>query len=122
MSVYANAMGDSDMLIKELKDKAITAMCSAFEQLYGLFHGFESSAALDAELPRLSSFVERKATNQQADVLRVYLGAIDHVRDVNKTVGEETGSNLLEVRMRNEEIVGRPPSSFLILYSVDRGG
>ena len=51
-------------------------MRSAFEQLRGFFHGFDYAAALDAE---------------PANVLRVYLGAIDHVLDVKHNVGEETG-------------------------------
>jgi hypothetical protein len=38
-----------------------------------------------------ASFAERKATIQPVNVLRVYLGAVDHVLDVGQTVGEETG-------------------------------
>lgn len=76
LATYANATGDNDKPIKELQDEAIPAMRSAFEQLRGFFHGYDYSAALDAE-PR--------------DVLRLYLGAIDHVLDVNQAVGEETG-------------------------------
>lgn len=99
LAMYANATGDSDKPIKELQDEAIPAMRSAFEQLRGFFHGYDYSAALDAEPLRLSpfaprkdaSFAERKATIQPVDVVRVYLGAVDHVLDVNQTVGEETG-------------------------------
>ena len=38
-----------DKPIKELQDEAIPAMRSAFEQLRGFFHGYDHSAALDAE-------------------------------------------------------------------------
>jgi type I restriction enzyme R subunit len=76
LSTYANATGENDKPIKELQDEAIPAMQSAFEQLKGFFHGVDYTAALDAE-PR--------------NVLRLYLRAIDHVLDVNQTVGEETG-------------------------------
>ena len=76
LATYANATGDSDKPIKELQDEAIPAMRSAFEQLRGFFHGYDYSAALDAE---------------PVNVLRVYLGAIDHVLDVGQNVGEETG-------------------------------
>ena len=48
----------------------------------------ENHAALDAE---------------PVNVLRVYLGAVDHVLDVGQNVGEETGWKLLEVRRQNEE-------------------
>ena len=76
LAMYANATGDNDKPIKELQDEAIPAMRSAFEQLRGFFHGYDYSAALDAE---------------PVNVLRVYLGAIDHVLDVGQNVGEETG-------------------------------
>jgi len=76
LATYANATGDNDKPIKELQDEAIPAMRSAFEQLRSFFHGYDYSAALDAE---------------PTDVLRLYLGAIDHVLDVNQAVGEETG-------------------------------
>jgi type I restriction enzyme R subunit len=76
LATYANATGESDKPIKELQDEAIPAMRSAFEQLRGFFHGYDYSAALDAE---------------PANVLRVYLGAIDHVLDIGQNVGEETG-------------------------------
>ena len=76
LATYANATGDSDKPIKELQDEAIPAMRSAFEQLRDFFHGYDYSAALDAE---------------PANVLRLYLGAVDHVLDVNQTIGEETG-------------------------------
>ena len=58
LATYANATGDSDKPIKELQDEAIPAMRSAFEQLRGFFHGYDYSAALDAE---------------PVNVLRVYL-------------------------------------------------
>ncbi len=76
LKTYANATGESDKPIKELQDEAIPAMRSAFEQLRGFFHGYDYSAALAAE---------------PENVLRVYLGAIDHVLDVGQTVGEESG-------------------------------
>lgn len=76
LATYANATGQDDKPIKQLQDEAIPAMRSAFEQLRGFFHGYNYSAALDAE---------------PANVLREYLGAIDHVLDVRQTVGEETG-------------------------------
>jgi type I restriction enzyme R subunit len=76
LATYANATGEDEKPIKELQDEAIPAMRSAFEQLRGFFHGFDYSAALKAE---------------PVNVLRVYLGAIDHVLDVGQTVGEETG-------------------------------
>ncbi|XZE36029.1 type I restriction endonuclease subunit R [Pirellulaceae bacterium SH501] len=76
LATYANATGDSDKPIKELQDEAIPAMRSAFEQLKGFFHGFDYAAALDV---------------QPSNVLRVYLGAVDHVLDVNQTVGEDSG-------------------------------
>jgi type I restriction enzyme R subunit len=76
LATYANATGESDKPIKELQDEAIPAMRSAFEQLRGFFHGYDYSAALEAE---------------PVNVLRVYLGAIDHVLDVGQNVGEETG-------------------------------
>lgn len=49
LATYANATGDNDKPIKELQDEAIPAMRSAFEQLRGFFHGYDYSAALDAE-------------------------------------------------------------------------
>jgi type I restriction enzyme R subunit len=73
----ARATGDADKPIKELQDEAIPAMRSAFEQLRAFFHGCDYTAALEAE---------------PANVLRVYLRAIDHVLDVKHNVGEETGS------------------------------
>ncbi len=76
LAMYANATGTSDKPIKELQDEAIPAMRSAFEQLRGFFHGYDYSAALNAE---------------PVNVLRVYLGAVDHVLDVGQNVGEETG-------------------------------
>ncbi len=76
LATYANATGETDKPIKELQDEAIPAMRSAFEQLRAFFHGCDYAAALQAE---------------PANVLRVYLGAIDHVLDVKHNVGEETG-------------------------------
>jgi type I restriction enzyme R subunit len=76
LATYANATGDSDKPIKELQDEAIPTMRSAFEQLKGFFHGFDYAAALNAE---------------PSNVLRIYLGAVDHVLDVNQTVGEDSG-------------------------------
>ena len=76
LATYANATGDADKPVKELQDEAIPAMRSAFEQLQAFFHGFDYAATLEAE---------------PANVLRVYLGAIDHVLDVMHNIGEETG-------------------------------
>ena len=76
LATYANATGETDKPVKELQDEAIPAMLSAFEQLRAFFHGCDYAAALEAE---------------PANVLRVYLGAIDHVLDVKRNVGEETG-------------------------------
>jgi type I restriction enzyme R subunit len=76
LATYANATGQTDKPVKELQDEAIPAMRSAFEQLKSFFHGFDYAAALEAE---------------PADMLRIYLGAIDHVLDVKHTVAEETG-------------------------------
>jgi type I restriction enzyme, R subunit len=76
LATYANATGQDDKPIQELQDEAIPAMRSAFEQLRGFFHGYDYAAALDAE---------------PSGVLRLYLGAIDHVLDVRQTIGEETG-------------------------------
>ncbi len=76
LATYANATGENDKPIRELQDEAIPAMKSAFEQLQGFFHGFDYSAALHSEPNQL---------------LRVYLEAIDHVLDLNQTVGEESG-------------------------------
>ena len=76
LATYAHATGENDKPIKELQDEAIPAMRSAFEQLRGFFHGCDYALAIDAE---------------PANVLRVYLGAIDHVLDVGQHVGEETG-------------------------------
>ena len=76
LATYAYATGDTDEPVKSLQDEAIPAMRSAFEQLRAFFHGFDYAAALEAE---------------PANVLRVYLGAIDHVLDVQQNVGEETG-------------------------------
>jgi type I restriction enzyme R subunit len=76
LATYANATGDADKPVKELQDEAIPAMRSVFEQLRAFFHGYDYAAALDAE---------------PSNVLRVYLGAIDHVLDVKHQIGEETG-------------------------------
>ncbi|EPZ91305.1 PF11867 domain protein [Burkholderia cenocepacia K56-2Valvano] len=76
LATYASATGETDKPVKELQDEAIPAMQSAFEQLRSFFHDFNYAEALDAIPSR---------------VLRVYLGAIDHVLDVKHTVGDETG-------------------------------
>ncbi|NIJ94297.1 type I restriction enzyme R subunit [Xanthomonas campestris] len=76
LATYTKATGDNEKPVKALQDEAVPAMRSAFEQLRDFFHGFDYGAALDAE---------------PSSVLRVYLGAIDHVLDVQRTVGEETG-------------------------------
>jgi type I restriction enzyme R subunit len=76
LATYASATGDADKPVKELQDEAIPAMRSAFEQLQGFFHGYDYAAALEAE---------------PANILRLYLGAIDHVLDVKHIVGEEMG-------------------------------
>jgi type I restriction enzyme R subunit len=76
LATYANATGETDKPIKELQDEAIPAMRSAFEQLQAFFHGYDYAAALDADPTR---------------VLRLYLGAVDHVLDVQQNVGQETG-------------------------------
>jgi type I restriction enzyme, R subunit len=76
LATYANATGETDKPVKELQDEAIPAMRLAFEQLRAFFHGCDYAAALEAE---------------PANVLRVYLGAIDHVLDVKHNAGEETG-------------------------------
>jgi type I restriction enzyme, R subunit len=76
LATYANATGETDKPVKELQDEAIPAMRSAFEQLCAFFHDFNYVAALDTEA---------------SNVLRVYLGAIDHVLDVRHNVGDETG-------------------------------
>jgi type I restriction enzyme R subunit len=76
LATYANATGETDKPVKKLQDEAIPAMRSAFEQLRAFFHGCDYAAALEAE---------------PANVLRIYLGAIDHVLDVKHNVGDETG-------------------------------
>lgn len=76
LATYANATGEIDKPVKELQDEAIPAMRTAFEQLRAFFHDFNYAAALEAE---------------PSNVLRVYLGAIDHVLDVKHAVGDETG-------------------------------
>jgi type I restriction enzyme R subunit len=76
LATYASATGETDKPIKELQDEAIPAMRSAFEQLRAFFHGYDYAAALEA---------------QPANVLRLYLGAIDHVLDVKQTSAEEAG-------------------------------
>lgn len=76
LAMYASATGESDKPVKELQDEAIPAMHSAFEQLRGFFHGFDYAIALSAD---------------PSNVLRIYLGGIDHVLDVNHNVGDQTG-------------------------------
>ena len=111
LAMYANATGDSDKPIRELQDEAIPGMRSAFEQLRGFFHGYDYSAALDqwdsvcdfvsgkalaaggvpTDKPAASALSLRERDVEPVNVLRVYLGAIDHVLDVGQNVGEETG-------------------------------
>jgi type I restriction enzyme, R subunit len=76
LKTYAKATGETDKPVKELQDEAIPAMRLAFEQLRAFFHGCAYEAALDSE---------------PTNVLRVYLVAIDHVLDVQRASGEETG-------------------------------
>ncbi|WP_050869385.1 type I restriction endonuclease subunit R [Burkholderia pseudomallei] len=76
LATYASATGETDKPVKELQDEAIPAMQSAFEQLRSFFYDFDYAAALEVD---------------PSKVLRVYLGAIDHVLDVEHTVGDETG-------------------------------
>jgi type I restriction enzyme R subunit len=76
LATYASATGETDKPVKELQDEAIPAMQSAFEQLRSFFYDFDYEAALEVD---------------PSTVLRVYLGAIDHVLDVKHTVGDETG-------------------------------
>lgn len=76
LAMYANATGETDKPIRELQDEAIPAMQSAFEQLKDFFHGYDYTKALDAE---------------PQNVLRLYLGAIDHVLDVGQAVGDKSG-------------------------------
>jgi len=77
LATYANATGETDKPVKELQDEAIPEMRSAFEQLRAFFHGFDYTTALETE---------------PANVLRVYLGAIDHVLDVKHNLAEKTGA------------------------------
>jgi type I restriction enzyme R subunit len=76
LATYAKATGQTDKPVKELQDEAVPAMHSAFEQLRAFFHDFDYVAALELK---------------PADVLRVYLGAINHVLDLKHTVGDQTG-------------------------------
>jgi type I restriction enzyme, R subunit len=93
LAIYANATGETDKPIKELQDEAIPAMRSAFEQLRAFFHDFNYATALEA---------------QPSNVLRVYLGAIDHVLDVMHAVGDETG------RQRFEGMVKRLATAYAL--------
>lgn len=76
LAIYANATGETDKPVQQLQDEAIPTMRSAFEQLRAFFHGCDYAAALETE---------------PANVLRVYLGAIDYVLDVKHNLGQETG-------------------------------
>jgi type I restriction enzyme R subunit len=76
LATYASATGEADKPVKELQDQAIPAMQSAFEQLRSFFHDFNYATALEVD---------------PSKVLRLYLGAIDHVLDVKHTVSDETG-------------------------------
>ncbi|MFI5380481.1 MAG: type I restriction enzyme endonuclease domain-containing protein, partial [Tepidisphaerales bacterium] len=64
LATYAQVTGEQEKPIRELQDEAVPAMQGAFEKLGGFFHGFAYEAALAAEAK---------------SVLKVYLGAIDHV-------------------------------------------
>ncbi|HTU47337.1 MAG TPA: type I restriction endonuclease subunit R [Bryobacteraceae bacterium] len=93
LATYANATGETDKPVKELQDEAIPTMRSAFEQLRAFFHGCDYAAALEAE---------------SANVLRVYLSAVDHVLDVKNNAGEETG------RQRFRGMVKRLATAFAL--------
>jgi type I restriction enzyme R subunit len=64
LATYAKAAGDDEKPYRKIQDEAVPAMVAALEKLRGFFHGFNYEAALTAD-PR--------------SVLRVYLGAADHV-------------------------------------------
>jgi type I restriction enzyme R subunit len=76
LATYAKATGETEKPVIEVQNEAIPAMRSAFEQLRAFFHGCDYAAALETE---------------PGNMLRVYLGTIDHVLDVKQNVGEETG-------------------------------
>jgi type I restriction enzyme R subunit len=63
LATYTQAGGTGEA-VKQVQDQAVPAMQAAFEKLRGFFHGFDYTAALDADPAR---------------VLRVYLGAANHV-------------------------------------------
>jgi len=64
LATYAQATGENEKPIREIQDEAVPAMQAEFEKLLGFFHGFDYAKAL-AAAPK--------------DVLKVYLGAADHV-------------------------------------------
>ena len=64
LATYAQASERDEDAFKKVQDEAVPAMQSAFEKLRGFFHGFDYSAALDAD---------------PTDVLSIYVGAIDYV-------------------------------------------
>ena len=64
LATYAQATGEDEKPIREIQNEAVPAMQAAFEKLVGFLHGFDYGRALAAALQ---------------DVLRVYLGAADHV-------------------------------------------
>ncbi|MFQ3789537.1 type I restriction endonuclease subunit R [Halomonas sp. A29] len=63
LATYAQAGGTGEA-VRKVQDEAVPAMQAAFEKLRGYFHGCDYEQALDAS---------------PADVLPVYLRAIDHV-------------------------------------------
>ncbi|MBY0307190.1 MAG: type I restriction endonuclease subunit R, partial [Phycisphaerales bacterium] len=64
LATYAKATGENEKPYREIQDEAVPAMAAALEKLQGFFHGYNYEAALTAA-PK--------------DVLKVYLGAADHV-------------------------------------------
>ena len=64
LATYAKATGENEKPYREIQDEAVPAMTAALEKLQGFFHGFDYEAALTAE-PSI--------------VLKIYLGAADHV-------------------------------------------
>lgn len=63
LATYTRAGGTGDA-VREVQDEAVPAMQGAFEKLRAFFHGCDYERALDAE---------------PAEVLPIYLNAIDHV-------------------------------------------
>ncbi len=82
LATYANATGETEKPIQELQDEAIPAMQSAVRAAAGV-------------LPRLR--LCGGTGSGAANVLRVYLGAIDHVLDVKQASGRRpAGSGFAE--------------------------